>query len=916
MATTTERSRTVPREKAGNPVWRKAPGSLIRHPSLFAALALGAFLVVVSATAYPLFLSASGGALVRSAIDDPTVTRYGAGITYTVTNVPFAKESPDGHGLLIDRRLQLFDDLMRGAPALGPVAEEAMGYEVAVTGPGDRVPSSGPLNGVLFSGTGALDHVQIVAGTDGPGVWLPDYVAEPLGAGPGDQVELRSGTAVVPVTVDGVYRALYAQPSTGYWRTWSEQLYPCPDCPPPPQPILVDRAQLVALATQLGSPRARFAIVAPVRADPPLSLDEAHRLSAFTNHFADRLGSQRSPLSDIFPCCGRLFSGRGQFSTAALLGAMPGVARIVDQRVAAVQGPIQVLFLAALAISFGVIAAAGVFSFASRRVDAGVLAVRGWGPALVGFKAVLESILPCVSGAALGFLTATAMIAWLGPDGSIEPSARASALIGSLVATLAAISLVGVVSALSFVRHHEPRVGASRVVLFLPWELLAFFGAYVMRSELHSTGGVVGTAVQRPSASVFLFPLLLALGVAILSARLLTLALSRRRRGDTGRVSAWYLAVRRLGSSSRLAVLFLVAASLALAVFTASQAMVSSLRGTVEAKAKVFVGSDVQLQIGPDTVVPPNLGFPATIATRSRQAGQIPNTDRSFDLLAIDPDTFEQAAYWNSAFSDRSLSDLMDRLREPSDGRLPVLMANGRGIAPTALEIQQQIVPIEIVAETSSVPGASSERPVFVVSDRALHAAFAGRSDPLNAVQTTREMWIRGPSDAVVSAASNAGVGSYLTITADEVADIPFIKAAIDTFVVLDMLGVVALLLVLVVGVVYLQTRQRSRILSTALSTRMGLESGTMRRSLVLELMIVLFAALAVGAATGLIGAAIVLPFLDPLPTIPPGPIDVIPWIELAAAAAGLAIAAYVGGALAGRVARGVSLGEVLRVSE
>ena len=75
MATTTERSRTVPREKAGNPVWRKAPGSLLRHPSLFAALALGAFLVVVSATAYPLFLSASGGALVRSAIDDPTVTR-------------------------------------------------------------------------------------------------------------------------------------------------------------------------------------------------------------------------------------------------------------------------------------------------------------------------------------------------------------------------------------------------------------------------------------------------------------------------------------------------------------------------------------------------------------------------------------------------------------------------------------------------------------------------------------------------------------------------------------------------------------------------------------------------------------------------------------------------------------------------
>ena len=101
-----------------------------------------------------------------------------------------------------------------------------------------------------------------------------------------------------------------------------------------------------------------------------------------------------------------------------------------------------------------------------------------------------------------------------------------------------------------------------------------------------------------------------------------------------------------------------------------------------------------------------------------------------------------------------------------------------------------------------------------------------------------------------------------------------------------------------------------------ALSTRMGLEPGTMRRSLVLELMIVLFAALAVGATTGLIGAAVVIPYLDPLPTIPPGPIDVVPWIEVAAAAVGLGIAASVGGFLAGRVDRDVPLGEVLRVAE
>jgi ABC-type antimicrobial peptide transport system permease subunit len=157
-------------------------------------------------------------------------------------------------------------------------------------------------------------------------------------------------------------------------------------------------------------------------------------------------------------------------------------------------------------------------------------------------------------------------------------------------------------------------------------------------------------------------------------------------------------------------------------------------------------------------------------------------------------------------------------------------------------------------------------------------------------------------------------VESYLTITANEVADIPFIKAAIDTFLILDVLGVVALILVLVVAIVYLQARQRSRVVSMAISERMGLQEGTMRRSLVFELAALLFGGLAVGAATGLIGAAIVIPYLDPLPTIPPGPITVIPYAVVVAAAAALAIVAIAGGWLAARAARGVRLGEVLRV--
>ena len=77
--------------------------------------------------------------------------------------------------------------MMRASPVLGPTVEQAMGDEVTVTRPGGVSPASGASNGVLFSGTDVLSHVDIVSGKDGPGVWLPDYVAELLDAGPGDQ---------------------------------------------------------------------------------------------------------------------------------------------------------------------------------------------------------------------------------------------------------------------------------------------------------------------------------------------------------------------------------------------------------------------------------------------------------------------------------------------------------------------------------------------------------------------------------------------------------------------------------------------------------------------------------------------------------------------------------------------------------
>jgi hypothetical protein len=87
--------------------------------------------------------------------------------------VRLGEPSPDGEGLLIDRRRQLFGQMMRASPVLGPVVEQAMGDEVTVTRPGGVSPASGASNGVLFSGTDVLSHVDIVSGKDGPASGCP-----------------------------------------------------------------------------------------------------------------------------------------------------------------------------------------------------------------------------------------------------------------------------------------------------------------------------------------------------------------------------------------------------------------------------------------------------------------------------------------------------------------------------------------------------------------------------------------------------------------------------------------------------------------------------------------------------------------------------------------------------------------------
>ena len=883
-------------------------------------------LVAISATAYPLFVSASQSELLASGIHAPTVTRYGAGLTYASTDIPFDAKGPGG-GPLWRERGAAFARAAAGSPSLDPVITEALGTAVDITLPGGVVPESGPVSGQLFAGDGALDHVRIVAGEDGDGVWLPDLVAEPAGVGPGDTVELRLRGQTVPVTVDGVYRGLYSLPAVGYFQPFNDDFYlkDCFECPIPPQPILMDLDQLVTISTELRQPSADFAWQAPVSEDPPPTLEQARALVRFADELKARMGRPATPLGQVAPCCGqwRFFGGGFYPAENVFRTSIPEIVQSVEERSAASQAPILVLSIAALAIAMGVVAAAAAFSFAARRVEAGVLTARGWGPGAIAVKSALESLAPILAGAVAGVLAAAALIALAGPNGAVDAAARGRALRSSAFAIAVALAVVAAVSAASFVARHERRDRLARAVLWVPWELLAFGVAWVLYRRLETQGGLVESGgLLRPGAAVFLFPLALSLGVGILAARLLVLALGRRRPGRRTGMSAWFMAERRLSSWSRLAALFLVASGMSLAVFTSAQAMASSLRATVDAKAGVFVGSDVQVRIGllsvPETDGYP---FPVTSASRVRDAGAIGGTVQRFDLVAVDPATLEGAAYWDEAFADEPLGTLLDRLTVPDDASapLPIVVSNGDGSSFDSIDLAQLSVPVRVVGRTSSFPGTSSQdRPLIVVSRDALEATFAasGQPNPLNVAQGATELWIRGPAPEVLSSVDRLGVLPLTTLTADEVKDIPYIDAAIDTFVMLNVLGVAALVLVLVVAIVYVQARQRARVLGAALSARMGMTDAMLRRSLVIELGAVLGVALVIGGLVGVVSVAVVVPTLDPLPTVPPAPLILRPWWAMVAAGLVLAVASLVGGALAARAARDVSLGEVMRAAE
>jgi putative ABC transport system permease protein len=892
--------------RGADPLWSKAPLLLLRFPRLLLTLWVGALLLTLAAAGYPLMLSARTGRLLHERIADPAVTRFGAGLTYATTaegaplrgSVP-PRVSPEEIGRAFDER--------SADPSLGPVLRTELGPVLALAA------DDGSLaEGRLFAGDGAFDHVTVLQEAEGDGAWLPELTARALGVGRGDEITIGGrGDRSVRVRVAAIYRARVGEPRTGYWQAWDQQIYPtCTnECPVPPPFVLVTPEAMRDLSSRLGIAIASRAWQAPVAGD--LTLDDARRLATV----AERLQADAGRPGASLPCC-RPFLTDGTIVTPRLASGMPAILKRAEGEVAGLAGPGRLLQVTAIAVALAVVGAAAALAHVARRTEFRLLFSRGVATATVAGRAALEAALPSLAGGVAGLAAGFALVPLFGAGARASGAAVAEALVAASIAVVGSVAVVAAVSAMAYARHGETHRGRIALVRRIPWELAVAGLAVAAFVRLRESGAFVedaGSGVRVPSLGVLLFPVLTIGALVTLVARI-SIASAARLRERTDRSPPWlFLAVRRLVADAGSSILFVAAAALCLGIFVLAQTVVGSLRDTVDAKAELFVGSDVQGSILYDAPPVGDVGLPLTRVTRVPDIGTLDPGGAQVDLLAVDPATLASAAYWHDGLSSTSLERIAQLLARSDASSLPVAIA-GNGDAPVeALDIGGTGVPVRVIATASAFPGISSTRPLVVVSKDAFVRVFSEPPNPLRGAGATTQLWVRGDTARAVAALRALRYQPYAILTADEARDIPHITIVLDTFAVLELLGSLAAVLVVASVLMYLQTRQRAQLVSYGLSLRMGLSDRRQRRSVVAEVAGVLGVAFLAGTAIAIGVSAVLLPLLDPLPAIPPEPFLETPVARFAVLLVGLVAWAWVAAWAANRTARAADLGGVMR---
>jgi len=835
--------------------WRRAPWLPWRQPAVILAVVGAAAIMGCAAASAPLFLSSAGSAslqLQRAAQCPDAAYPVLQQIGFAVGGGRPGDVSDSAPAALIRNGLAPPERLVtiNGTSSLETVS-------------GGRVVAQ------VWYRDGALDEVTVLQRGTGSGLWLPETTAQYLGVKVGDPVEAGidsyDGTPVV-FPVAGIYRDVFREQTVRpYWCSYTALFLNPASVGAPPPLVLATSPEVVERVGDAGSMYGmNRQWISPIDTDR-LTLSAAQgivqaRERAFV---ASRIANDTG----------------GQGHT----GQLPTMTDRAELLVQGLRGPVLPIAAGGAVLALLLVAAAGSYWADRRSTEVALLSSRGVGPVALGIKALLELAGPAAVGSALGLWAAHALVTRAGPSPYLDPVAPTQAALAAAASLLIALALLAAVAgARTRVTAERPIGTRRRWYAVFPWELLLVAAAAVGYLRVRRGEPIVLVRnVAQVDVLLVVVPLLFLAGLSILAARGLSGLLRPLRTRSARWPTAAFTAVTRAAAARPISALVLVALALPLSILAYSAGMTTTNEATLAAKAGVVVGSERAVLSVDEIPSSPALDRVGTVVVRYDRAladGQ------DVTVLAIDPRTFADWAFWDSRFADVPLADLLAALASPGTGPVRAL-ALGLPAGTTALDLGATAVDAEVVATVGTFPGRRLPDPVVVVDGAALGTVdrSAGRQS---------EVWTTRSVDEV-RAALPAEVRTSLVLERDTVFDVANFRSVSWSFGYLQALA--GLIGIIGAGglLLYLETRQRTRIASYALARRMGLTGGTHFRSLLLELGGLLGAAALVGAAAGWTVVLAVYRLIDIDPNRPPGPLLTAPTGALVTGAVTAAVTVF-----------------------
>jgi putative ABC transport system permease protein len=909
-----------------SPLWRKAPVVLLRHRSALAAMVVAGFLVALAASSAPFVTTASASAELKANLSDLSPLATGLVVT-SLTRGVGSVAALTGEADRRERALRTVTDRFRLDPPVFTL-ESQLPFSVT-TGAGDeRV--------LLMSRTNVLRHIRKLATVPGAGVWVSDLTARDAHVRPGGTIRLASATQevsrVLRLRVKGIYRALDRSAPGAYWANFlAEILPPGADPPPPARYIFMSRDALLGATRRLASTRTIrvqgrtyhehlgievISITEMAVAPGGLTLARARALAHRFGVFRREL--KTSSLGRVLDCGGpRVFVAPGPppVSRCSVSSSLSSAVALANRDASEISPGVSLLAGAGTAIALAVAGAAGVFLVRRRSVEAALLYARGEHVASFVTRSALELLLPVALGAAAGFAVALALTGSFAPTGSIDRETVHTALSHAAVAAAAALALAAGAAGVVYVRQFDSGTRRHAWARRVPWELPLLAAGFWLLAEVLSGRGLASSgaaAAGHPTLAVFVFPLLLVAGAAGLAMRALRPLLRSRPGRGAGLPDTAFLAFRRLSAARGLLTALFVVSAVAFGAYFYAQALAGSLSRNVAEKAYIAYGGDAQA-LSPGGPLPKRFPYPLTEVEYGNQAATIDASGTAADVLAVDPGTLGAVLRWYPDWG-RDPRPLLGSL--DGGGRtLPAIATRSVPAGTAAISLAGARVPIHVVARVSAFPGMSAGTPLLVVSRTAL-AARARRLHvyaPLGNPQVY--LWAKGPPAETARALAAPAVGGYFVTSVDAFRKNPDVLLARRTFSYMRLIAVAAGVLVFIGLLLYLQARQRTQAVGSALAVRMGLKRRTEIASLALELAAIALGAAVVGGVVALAAAVPLVRHLDPLPDNPPAPALAIPFGAVVLAAAALLVLALAAGVLTSRLARRTDMSEALRVA-